>query len=73
MSDVTLQKIDAGNYQTPDGRYKVEKAAPGEWEDRWTVWDNALETHADGRPFQFATMADARAWLAENGVTDAGA
>lgn len=73
MADVTLEKLGAGNYQTPDGRYKVEHAADGEWEGRWTVWDNALERHADGHPFQFDTMADARSWLEQNAVTDAGA
>ena len=63
MSEVTLQRIDAGNYVTPDGRWKVERAAEGEWEGRWTVWDNQTESHADGHPFAFDTMSDARAWL----------
>lgn len=62
----TLERIEAGNYQTADGRYKVEHAADGEWSGGWTVWDTQTEKHADGRPFQFATKADAEAWLDAN-------
>lgn len=65
MAAVALQRIGAGNYQTSDGRWKVERGAAGSgaWEGRWTVWDNQTETHADGRPFQFESMAAAREWL----------
>jgi len=64
MGVVNLESMGAGNYQTPDGRWKVEKAAKGEWNDGWTVWDNVRQAHADGKPFQFRTKADAEAWLA---------
>lgn len=66
MALVKLTRIGSGNYSTEDGRWKIEHAAEGEWNGNWTVWDTQTETHADGKPFQFATKRDAEQWLADH-------